>query len=319
MGKTVFILGTGFIGGSVLQGLLDENKYEIAALCRDDKKADKLNSLGVRPVMGTLHDDALLQKEAETADIILHVATADDKPSVESIVKGLEKRSKEKAPAIYIHTSGTGVLTVPTHPKELVFADKSQNLFDEKIPDNAPHREMDLTIKRAVESGKLNAKVSIILPPCIYGIGTGPFNRRSIQIPLYIHDAIKHNALQLYRPQLLWNNTHIKNLVTAYLTLLAHLESTTSTPPLYIIAETGEHAWREVYDIVDAELKKRNLISKDAEPQINAEEYPSTETGTQSRSKSELLHEWGWKVEKLESITESIAETIDHMQKIGEL
>lgn len=37
----------------------------------------------------------------------MHIATADDLPSVKSILKGLEKRDKSKPRAIYIHTSGS--------------------------------------------------------------------------------------------------------------------------------------------------------------------------------------------------------------------
>lgn len=83
------------------------------------------------------------------------------------------------------------MLTVPTHPDDVCFNDKDQAKFDRLIPDHAPHREIDLTIKRAVEANQIHAKVSIILPPCIYGLGTGPFNRRSIQIPGWAKEAVK--------------------------------------------------------------------------------------------------------------------------------
>lgn len=70
MTKSVFILGTGFIGGSVLSTLLQEkDRYEISALCRDEKKAKKLEELGVRPVMGELASDDVISKEAEQNDV----------------------------------------------------------------------------------------------------------------------------------------------------------------------------------------------------------------------------------------------------------
>jgi D-arabinose 1-dehydrogenase-like Zn-dependent alcohol dehydrogenase len=70
MAKSVFILGTGFIGGSVLAALLDQkDRYEISALCRDEKKAKKLEELGVRPVMGELASDDVISKEAEQSDV----------------------------------------------------------------------------------------------------------------------------------------------------------------------------------------------------------------------------------------------------------
>lgn len=319
MTKSVFILGTGFIGGSVLAALLDEkDRYEISALCRDEKKAKKLEELGVRPVMGELASDDVISKEAEQSDIIMHIATADDLPSVKSILKGLEKRDKSKPRAIYIHTSGTGVLTVPTHPDEVCFNDKDQAKFDTLIPDHAPHREIDLTIKRAVEEKRIHAKVSIILPPCIYGLGTGPFNRRSIQIPGWAKEAVREGHVINHGPQNFWNNIHIRNLVRAYQTLLAHLEETDETAgPLYIIAETGSHRWGPLGVLLDKLLKERNLVK--GEMTEEKEGSTETETGTQSRSKSEWLHEWGWKVEPEPSIEESMPEEINYMQQIDEL
>ena len=135
---TLFLVGTGFIGGTLLTSLLEQGKYEIAALSRDEAKANKLKELGVRPVMGSL-DDEILAEESEKADvslfrealadefvldltfwyclgfgqIIIHAATADDQPSVKSILKGLAQRPKDKAPAIYIHTSGSERLCFP--------------------------------------------------------------------------------------------------------------------------------------------------------------------------------------------------------------
>ncbi|GJN91313.1 hypothetical protein Rhopal_004332-T1 [Rhodotorula paludigena] len=298
MSKSLFLLGTGFIGGSVLTALLEKKQYRISALSRDPKKSERLEALGVRPVQGELSSDEVISKEAAEADIIMHIATADDLPSVKSILKGLRQRSADKAPAIYIHTSGTGVLTVPTHPVDVIFNDKDQAKFDRLIPDHAPHREIDLTIKKAVESKELNAKVSIMLPPNIYGVGTGPFNRTTIQIPLWIKEAIA-------------------NLVTAYLTLLSHLEQTTSTPPLYVIAETGEHRWGDLAPLVEKELKQRGLIKSDAETVVDPEGSVETETGTQSRSKAEWLHDWGWQVKQLPSVAESLPTEIDEMQRTG--
>ncbi|TNY17269.1 hypothetical protein DMC30DRAFT_369979 [Rhodotorula diobovata] len=317
MAKTLFLLGTGFIGGSVLNALLEDKKdqYTISALCRDPKKADKLKELGVRPVQGELASDELIAKEAAEADIIMHIATADDLPSVQSILKGLAKRSSSKAPAVYIHTSGTGVLTVPTRPTDVVFTDKDPKTLDEQIPDDAPHREVDLAIKKAVESKELNAKVSIILPPCIYGIGTGPFNKISIQCPLWIREAIREGKLISHGPDRTWNNIHIHNLVTGYLTLLSHLEQTSSPPPLYVFAETGVHRWGDIADVLDKELKQRKLISGDRV--VDPEGSTDTETGTQSRATAEWLREWGWKVKDLPSLAESLPHEIDFMRETG--
>ncbi|GAA5911860.1 hypothetical protein JCM6882_005220 [Rhodosporidiobolus microsporus] len=318
MPKSLFLLGTGFIGGSVLTALLEKKQeYAISALSRDDEKSEKLKQLGVRPVKGSLDDDEVIAKEAAEADVILHIATADDLPSVKSILKGLGQRDPSKPPAIYIHTSGTGVLTFPTHPASVVFNDKDPPKFDTLIPDEAPHRTIDLTIKHAAESGKLNAKISILFPPLIYGIGSGPYNQTSIQIPAWAKKVVREKTFTTWGPQHYWNNIHVKNLVNAYLTLLSHLETTTTPPPIYVVAETGEHTWGDVAVVLRKELEARNLLAKDA-PSVEFDDgSDASPTGSQRRSRSEWLHEWGWEVERLPSVTESISEELDEMVRQG--
>lgn len=308
---TLFLVGTGFIGGTLLTSLLEQGKYEIAALSRDEAKANKLKELGVRPVMGSL-DDEILAEESEKADIIIHAATADDQPSVKSILKGLAQRPKDKAPAIYIHTSGTGILTVPLHPESIYFSDEKPEQFDNLVPDHAPHRDVDLLIKKAVEEKRVNAKVSIMLPPCIYGRGTGPFNQISIQIPRWIRRSIRDKQVTQFGPKRWWNQVHVSNLAAGYLTLLSQIEKT-DTPPLYVFCETGEHQWGTIGQLIHETLVARGVIDKASEPQVKEDAKDNeTETGTQSRAHAEVLRKWGWKGDATkQTIEESTVEDID--------
>ncbi|GAA6028217.1 hypothetical protein JCM8097_006922 [Rhodosporidiobolus ruineniae] len=320
--RTVFLLGAGFVGGSVLQALLEDGSYAISVLNRDPEKADKLKELGVRPVEGSLHDDEVTSREAAQADIVLHIATADDLPSVQSILKGLEQRDQSKPPAIYIHTSGTGVFMRPLHPEHVVFSDKDPAQWDELVPGDAPHRQIDLTIKRAAESGKLNAKISIMLPPLIYGTGNGPFNQHSIQIPRWIAQSVKNKQVTIAGPTLTWNSIHVLDLVPAYLTALSYLSSLPSSarPPIYLVPSTGEHTWRSLGQRLDAELKKRGLIDPAAEVKEQDEPDWTTLTGTRSRARGEWLSEWGWKRdESLPDVHGSVAEEIDHIKATGQI
>lgn len=55
---------------------------------------------------------------------------------------------------------------------------------------------------------------------------------------------------------------------------------------------------------------------------IEDKDEPSQElagVGSQSRAKSELLYEFGWKVANEKSITESMGNEIDLMRKLGQL
>lgn len=54
----------------------------------------------------------------------------------------------------------------------------------EGLPDSAPHRNVDLIISRAAyQLHSKDQRIAIILPPTIYGEGTGPANTVSQKTP----------------------------------------------------------------------------------------------------------------------------------------
>lgn len=70
MTQNLFLLGTGFIGGTLLTELLSKRRdLTITALVRSDDKAAKLQSLGVRPLKGDLDDEELIAEAASKADV----------------------------------------------------------------------------------------------------------------------------------------------------------------------------------------------------------------------------------------------------------
>ncbi|KAF8510863.1 hypothetical protein JB92DRAFT_3118626 [Gautieria morchelliformis] len=82
MTKTVFFTGaTGYVGGATLAHLLaspSTASFTYSALVRSREKASMLESLGVRPVIGSLDDAALLSAEAEKADYVIHTDLNDE-------------------------------------------------------------------------------------------------------------------------------------------------------------------------------------------------------------------------------------------------
>lgn len=119
-GKTVFLTGaTGYIGGAVLTKLLSlsSSPSAITALIRDPKKAELLSSIPtpsgttLTPLLGSLDDHDKLKKAAETHDIVISTADADDLGSIQALIAGMkERRKKTGHRSLFIHTSGTGVL-----------------------------------------------------------------------------------------------------------------------------------------------------------------------------------------------------------------
>ncbi|KAG6853598.1 hypothetical protein C0991_002921 [Blastosporella zonata] len=106
----IFILGaTGYLGGSLLSRFIDRPDFEtldVTALVRSQDKADKLNLLGVRAIVGSFTDLSVLEEVASEADLVINAAAADELDAVGALLKGLEKRHKETGVVpSYIHTT----------------------------------------------------------------------------------------------------------------------------------------------------------------------------------------------------------------------
>lgn len=70
MTKQLFLLGTGFIGGTLLSELLSKRPdLSITALVRSDDNAAQLKALGVQPLKGRLEDGEIIAEAASKADV----------------------------------------------------------------------------------------------------------------------------------------------------------------------------------------------------------------------------------------------------------
>jgi nucleoside-diphosphate-sugar epimerase len=338
----IFLTGaTGYIGGSVLTGLLQHpnaSNFKITALIRgDESRVKKLASLGVTPLVGSNDSYDIIQKAASESHVVIHTAdSADDLPSTKAIIDGLNKRTQTTGkPAIYIHTSGTGVLTEDVRGKKgsnTVYndldPDQINGLADEQI-----HRNVDLFVINAAQANP-QLKSVIILPPLIYGIGTGLFNRTSIQVPTLVRAALKRGKVEVIGPgEATWDNVHIDDLVDAYIILLDQLlaaygpdaKSDAKPSPYlaigregYYFSENGRNSWRQLAEKIGEVLQKKG-ISKSAKvtsfPDDEVESVLSGPAsyigfGSQSNSKAERLRKLGWKPHR-PSLLDSIEEQVN--------
>lgn len=169
-GKKVLIIGPGFIGWNVLD-LLVADGYSVTGFVRRKEHAFGIKTSGGSVVMGDLDDAASITKQSGLHDIIIHTATADHLPSVQAVLEAVKMRPLKGQMTIFIHTSGTSVLDDKSDGQfkgEKVYSDKTRDAID-SVPDDAPHREIDLTIVKAqLELGE-KAKMAIMIPPLIYG------------------------------------------------------------------------------------------------------------------------------------------------------
>lgn len=208
------------------------------------------------------------------SDIIVYTATADDLPSVEAVLDGISQRGKAGKKTVYIHTSGCSELTDADHigdgssRSEKIFSDNDPASID-ALSDAAPHRKIDLAIINRRAELAPHAKISIILPPCIYGVGKAS-GRISIQIPTMVRFAIKHGyAGYVGGGEAVWSMVHVSDLARGYLTMLNWMETTSSDKvlanPYWFAVNEEELSWKEIAKEIGRDLYKAGKI-QDATP-----------------------------------------------------
>jgi nucleoside-diphosphate-sugar epimerase len=303
--KIFFIGATGFIGGSALASILEKkDQYSITALVRDEDNGKKLKEkLGLEYVIGTLDDSAILSKYSSESDVVINTAHADHIGAAKAIMQGLTERAARggKKP-IFIQTSGsicdmilvitslgTGVLNTVVGEygeySDRIYSD--DNMADINTLDPAqPHRDVDLEIMKVAAEGKITT--AIVLPPLIYGVGTGLFNVHSQQIPMLIKGALKlGKANHVGNGKNVWNCVNVRDLAVFYALLLEKLiagEAPTNEERFFF-CESEEHNFVEITSELGKHLQKIGKIS-DATP-----------VGTKDEDKS-LYGEWAWVIGK---------------------
>ncbi|KAF8951044.1 hypothetical protein CPC16_009587 [Podila verticillata] len=223
----VFIIGaTGYIGSTVMDLLLKESaksRHTFRALVRSPEKAEDVRSIGIEPVLGSLDDSELLEKEASHADIVLSFANSDDLGSVQAILKGLQHRPRpengRKRP-ILIHTSGTGVLldgAYGNHGSQTIYYDNDVAQLSTLGPQQ-PHRIVD----QEIMSPKLKGQVDtyIVVPPATWGFGTRPGSLSHNHVSLMVESSLKHKqAVQVGKGLNYWSKVHVVDLAVFYIHL----------------------------------------------------------------------------------------------------
>lgn len=87
------------------------------------------------------------------------------------------------------------------------------------------------------------------MEPTIFGQGTGPFNRYSMQLPSLIADALNSGVVSVIEQgDTVWSHVHIEDLASFFIVLLKQICTGVTIPSgrkgIYF-CETGEHTHRE--------------------------------------------------------------------------
>ncbi|CAE6515434.1 unnamed protein product, partial [Rhizoctonia solani] len=353
----VFLIGaTGYVGGAILTELLRTSaSFTITALVRKDSDIKVLEQLGVKTIKGSFSDMDKIEQASREANIVYNAADADDLDLTRAVIRGL-KSQKERG--ILIQTSGTGLLSdnyngeltpegskiwnvsVTLHdarfctlnePNRTMISVKCPCIFIQvqsfktcgylgdikNIPPTQPHRNVDLEIFEAHEREEIDAY--IIAPSCIYGLGDGPVNKISQQVPRLIRAAVEFKQpVYVGKGTNLWNNVHITDLVQLYtLVLNLALSVRIGEAPRpeafanFYFGSVGEHAWGDVAKKLGPILLKKGKVEKAEARSIKADEVQNfSALATNSRSVAERSRKLGWTT-VARSLEDTLEEDID--------
>ncbi|KAF8638091.1 hypothetical protein AX17_002452 [Amanita inopinata Kibby_2008] len=238
--KNILITGaTGYVGSSVLSSFLDHPKgsnLNITAVVRNADKAKKLKAFGVKTVVGSHTDAALVEKLVSENDYFINVADADSMEVAEAALKGFKKRYEStKTASSYIHISGTGVLADNAAGKheETIWYDNNLEQLDTIDPE-ALHRNVELRLIEADKEGFV--KVYIVSPPTIWGqpqnklAKAGFTHTQSIQIPALIKVSLaRSSGSYVGEGKNVWDNCHIDEVGQFFAKLYDTIEANPNT------------------------------------------------------------------------------------------
>ncbi|KAJ6523495.1 hypothetical protein DFH09DRAFT_1096607 [Mycena vulgaris] len=319
--KTQFFLtgATGYVGGSILTRFLAHphaDTFHFTVLVRNPEKAAKFEEMGVRAVVGSHSDAQLVQKLASEADVVIAAADCDDLGAAKAVLEGLRKRDASRPLPIYIHTSGTGVISDDAkgmHTDATIYDDSDVDQIATIAPSQM-HREVDIAVTNADAEGYV--KTYIILPSTIYGTATGRLvdmgvqNPRSQQIPALVAAALdRGQAGMVGAGKNIWHNVEIHDLAELYVKVYDAAradEAIGHGRAGFYFGAGGEHSLYDVGKAIGAALVALGR-SKSEEPttftQAELEKYfqGSTYLGSNSRCRATRALSTGWKPAKTTS------------------
>ncbi|KAK6822486.1 hypothetical protein PG987_014031 [Apiospora arundinis] len=364
--KLLLTGATGYIGGTVLTRLRESTIPEIKALSitvlvRKPDQAAVFEGLGIPAIVGTLDDAEVLRATAAAHDIVLHTAGATHQASIAPLLAGLAERrhqaasEEEAAPSFtyLIHTAGATMLS--DYPITSRFRDDEDRgdsaaaaaarVFSDKHDDDIYERRTPYVVRTvalaAVDGGEAaGVETCVVVPPRVYGRGTGLFNTRSQQIPLLIGGAVAGGggdkvAEYVGSGEGVWDDVHVVDLAALYESLLGRiLKTRTKADPgnsenlstgrrgIYFTATGLRHSWKEVAKSIGKagyqaglldSVEPRSLTLFEAAGKYLGGNETYTELGLTSNA--DLAKDLGWVVTKTESdFQQGIVEEVESIK-----
>lgn len=326
---------TGYVGGDALHSILEAHPdWDYAFLVRDPTRLGSITKKypSIRVVEGDLSNFDLLKAEAAAADIVLHFASSDDLPAATAILEGL---SSDSQPRFLIHTSGTANLLWDDISSGSM-GKKGIKVYDDindiktitSWSDSVPHRPVEKLVLGASEKYP-NIKSAIVCPPAILGVGRGPGNKRTMQVPMLIElSQTRGKAFQIGSGEATWSFVHVHDLTDVHFRLVEAAAAGGAKADwgaeAYYFTESGELAWGDVARTVAKHLYAAGALSTDEVDTLNAEQaaeiHPliAGSVGMNSRSRASRARKvLGWEprvVDFADSLKEAVQVNLEAKQ-----
>ncbi|TVY81910.1 hypothetical protein LSUE1_G003720 [Lachnellula suecica] len=310
--QKVLITGaTGYIGGSVLGSVVQAfPDLQITALLRSLSEEFTTRYPRVKIVIGDFDSSDVIAKASSEAGIVLQLGP-DHRGCAEAILSGLSKRTE---PSFFLHLTGTGCISDvaqqewagkknPEVWNDITNIDEIYNL-----PKEALHREIDRLVTDA--SGDLVKTLSIV-PPDIYGQGTGIGKRTTFLIPEYIKIVMERKeAFYLGEGDNMRAVSHIEDVASSWVLLLGEALAGGGRAQWgkegFYFAVADEVRWKDAAEAINKLCIEQGWLPADSKTvSYTAEEVGSAMPswpflakyiwGSNSRAKSARLESLGWK------------------------
>lgn len=159
-----------------------------------------------------------------------------------------------KRKSYFLQTSGHG--SIGDHPitnrylETRSLSDKEDDVYSYLLKregmETFPQRTTDIAVVQIADA--LNIPCYIIMAPKIFGMGTGPFNKLSIQLPQMIRVALKSGQAELIGDgQGVWSHIHVEDLAMLYETIIQKIiiqkQGIPSGKSGVYFATSGEDTW----------------------------------------------------------------------------
>ncbi|KAI1500903.1 NAD dependent epimerase/dehydratase family protein [Biscogniauxia marginata] len=272
MSSQILLTGaTGFIGGAVLTHLLNSSSLTlsnatITCLVRGTDRVSKLLSTYGNRVCPILYKDLddldVITTVAAQHDLVINTTLGFHAASTQALLRGLAQRKASTGKDVWmVHTSGQSNLSDQSFSGTWVekipgreFNDAEDDIYGYEKEREALHPYLQRSTELGViDTGlELGVKTLVIMSPTIYGLGSGLFNRISIQIPTYIRTTLAHgHAIVVGSGDTMNDKVHVEDLADLYriivLDILENSGKRCRTGKKGIIfSGTGRFTWREL-------------------------------------------------------------------------